>query len=57
MQVVCNYKCAIKLTESVRVKEEAKAFKAETAVMKKRKLRLTRSYANEIEISHVSVAA
>jgi len=35
MQVVCDYKCAIKLAESTREKREAKAFKAETAVMKK----------------------
>lgn len=35
MQVVCHYKCAIKLAESARVKKEAKTFKAETAVMKK----------------------
>ena len=35
MQVVCNYKCAIKLAESERVKKEQKAFKAETVRRKK----------------------
>jgi len=35
MQVVCDYKCAIKLAESTREKREAKAFKANTRVMKK----------------------
>jgi len=35
MQVVCDYKCAIKLAESTREKREAKAYKAYTRVMKK----------------------
>jgi len=35
MQVVCDYKCAIKLAESTREKREDKAFKADTRVMKK----------------------
>jgi len=35
MQVVCDYKCAIKMAESTREKREAKAYKADTRVMKK----------------------
>ena len=35
MQKVCTWNCGLKLAESDRVKKEQKAFKAETAVMKK----------------------
>ena len=35
LQKVCTWTCGLKLAESERVKKEQKAFKAETAVMKK----------------------